>query len=67
MQLMTEQPSKKLFELVEEWKAEFFFNIEHNTERHTAWNALVLYMMDLEKGANHVVPSTPRPDSSSDL
>lgn len=47
--------SAKLNELFSLWYEEFVFNMQHDTNDNKAWNALVQYLMDLEKRAHEIV------------
>lgn len=42
--------SDKLFHLFMKWHEEYINNIQHDVNDTEAWNALVEYLMELEKG-----------------
>lgn len=42
--------SDKLFKLFMNWQEEYTNNLQHDVNDTEAWNALVEYLMELEKG-----------------
>ncbi len=50
MLLVNEGLSERLFKLFLLWQEEYVKNVEHDVHETKAWNALIQYLMELEKG-----------------
>lgn len=49
MEIVKETLSPQLYELFTAWIDEYYDNVAHDTNETKAWNALVIYLMELEK------------------
>ena len=50
MNLIKHGLSDKLYNLFLQWQEEYISNLSHDTNDTKAWNALIEYLMELEKG-----------------
>ena len=50
MVLVKDVLSDKLHSLFIQWQEEYINNIQHDMNETKAWNALIEYLMELEKG-----------------
>lgn len=50
MELVRNELSPQLFILFNNWVEEYYENLAHDTEDNKAWNELICYLMELEKG-----------------